>query len=186
MKIQKVHQAVPSKPCLPSSSSPRYKALRGGRETKKVKVKMAQSCPRGLYSQSIGILQARILEWVAVPFSRRPSWPRDRTQVSHMAGGFFTSWATREAHRKGDRALNVSSFYHSPLCTFCHRACFTVSWVPPKMVHIGGLLEDLSALSSLPQWPTAMSKLSTTGVILMRNYSNTQKSTADFRCPVLN
>ena len=48
---------------------------------------MAQSCPRGLYSQSIGILQARILEWVAVPFSRRPSWPRDRTQVSHMAGG---------------------------------------------------------------------------------------------------
>ena len=44
-----------------------------------------------------GILQARILEWVAFPFSRASSRPRDQTQVSHTAGGFFTSWATREA-----------------------------------------------------------------------------------------
>ena len=44
-----------------------------------------------------GILQARILEWVTFPFSRGPSQPRGRTQVSHIAGGFFTSWATREA-----------------------------------------------------------------------------------------
>ena len=44
-----------------------------------------------------GILQARILEWVAVPFSRGSSQPRDQTQVSHIAGGFFTSWATRES-----------------------------------------------------------------------------------------
>ena len=36
-----------------------------------------------------GILQARILEWVAFPFSRRSSQPRNRTQVSHIAGGFF-------------------------------------------------------------------------------------------------
>ena len=42
-----------------------------------------------------GILQARILEWVAVPFSRGSSQPRDWTQVSCLAGGFFTSWATR-------------------------------------------------------------------------------------------
>ena len=35
-------------------------------------------------------------EWVAIPFSRRSSRPRDRTQVSHIAGGFFTSWAARE------------------------------------------------------------------------------------------
>ena len=40
-----------------------------------------------------GILQARILEWVAFPFSRGFSQPRDQTQVSHVAGGFFTSWA---------------------------------------------------------------------------------------------
>ena len=44
-----------------------------------------------------GILQARILEWVAFLFSWRASQPRDRTQVSHIAGGFFTSWATKEA-----------------------------------------------------------------------------------------
>ena len=44
-----------------------------------------------------GLLQARILEWVAFPFSRGPSQPRDRTQVSCIAGGFFTSWSTREA-----------------------------------------------------------------------------------------
>ena len=38
-----------------------------------------------------GNLQARILEWVIFPFSRGSSQPRDRTQVSHIAGGFFTS-----------------------------------------------------------------------------------------------
>ena len=42
------------------------------------------------------ILQARILEWVAVPFSRGSYQPRDWTQVSWIVGGFFTSWATRE------------------------------------------------------------------------------------------
>jgi len=39
---------------------------------------------------SIGILQARILEWVAMPSSRGSSQPRDQTQVSGIAGGFFT------------------------------------------------------------------------------------------------
>ena len=43
-----------------------------------------------------GILQARILEWVAFPFSRGSSQPKDKTQVSRIAGRFFTSWATRE------------------------------------------------------------------------------------------
>ena len=45
-----------------------------------------------------GILQARILEWAAMPSSRGSSLPRDQTQVSHVVGGFFTIWATREAH----------------------------------------------------------------------------------------
>ena len=48
----------------------------------------------------MGMLQARILEWVAMPSSRRSSQPRDRTQVSCIAGGFFTVWATREAQNK--------------------------------------------------------------------------------------
>ena len=52
--------------------------------------------PHRLYTVH-GILQARILERVAVPFFRGSSQPRVQTQVSHIARGFFTSWATREA-----------------------------------------------------------------------------------------
>ena len=40
-----------------------------------------------------GILQARTLEWIAVPFSRGSSWPTDQTQVSCIAGRFFIIWA---------------------------------------------------------------------------------------------
>ena len=44
-----------------------------------------------------GILQARLLEWTVVPFSRGSSQPSDQTQVSCIAGRGFTSWVTREA-----------------------------------------------------------------------------------------
>ena len=44
-----------------------------------------------------GILQATILEWVAFPFFRESSQPKDQTQISCIAGSFFISWATREA-----------------------------------------------------------------------------------------
>ena len=47
-----------------------------------------------------GILQARILEWAVFPFSRGSSWPRNRTRVYCIAGGFFTNWAIREALAK--------------------------------------------------------------------------------------
>ena len=64
------------------------------------------------YSQSgssvHGIPQARILEWVAIPFSRGSSWPRGWTQVFCIAGGFFTIWATREAHQIGLQDRNTS------------------------------------------------------------------------------
>ena len=46
---------------------------------------------------SLGILQARILKWVAISFSRGSSQPRDQTQVSRIVGGFFTIWVTRKA-----------------------------------------------------------------------------------------
>ena len=55
---------------------------------KKVKVKVVQSCPTLCDPMDYtvhGILQARILEWVAFPFSRGSSQPRDRTQVSHIS-----------------------------------------------------------------------------------------------------
>ena len=41
--------------------------------------------------------QARILQWIAMPFSRRSFWPRGWTLISHISGKFFTTWATREA-----------------------------------------------------------------------------------------
>ena len=58
-----------------------------------LKVKVAWSCPTLWDPMDIvrGILQARVLECVAYLFSRRSSQPRDRTQVSHIAGRFFTS-----------------------------------------------------------------------------------------------
>ena len=62
----------------------------------------AQSCPTLWDPMSCsppassvhGISQARILQWVAVSFSRGSSWSRDWTQVSCIAGGFFTVWTT--------------------------------------------------------------------------------------------
>ena len=54
-----------------------------------------------------GIFQPRILEWVAISFSRGSSWPRDRTRVSHIVGRCFTIQATREARR-------AHSFYMTP------------------------------------------------------------------------
>ena len=57
-------------------------------------VKVAQSCLTLCVPVDYtvhGILKATVLEWVAFPFSRRSSQPRDQTLVSHIAGGFFTS-----------------------------------------------------------------------------------------------
>ena len=51
--------------------------------------------PHGLYTVH-GILQARVLEWVAICFFRGSSQPREWAQVSRPTGGFFTIWATRE------------------------------------------------------------------------------------------
>ena len=69
-------------------------------------VKVTQSCPTLCHSTDYivhGILQARILERIAFPFSRGSSQPRDQTQVSRIEGGFFTSWATREAQEYWSR-----------------------------------------------------------------------------------
>ena len=67
-----------------------------------------------------GILQARILECVANPFSRGSSWPSDQTWVSHIAGRFFTIWATRKAC--GAAAKSRQS---------CLTLCDSKDWSPP-------------------------------------------------------
>ena len=70
-----------------------------------LKVKVVQSCLT-LYDPMDyivhGILQARILEWVAYPFSSGSSQPRNQTEVFYIAGGFSVNWATREAHNNID------------------------------------------------------------------------------------
>ena len=90
----------------------------------KVRVKVTQLCPTlcdpmncSLPSTSVyGIIQARILEWVAIPFSRGSSQARDRTQVSHIAGRFLTIWATREA----DYEMPQFSSVAQSCSTFCN------------------------------------------------------------------
>ena len=49
---------------------------------------------------SMGILPGGMLEWIAIASSKGSSQPRDQTRISHIAGGFFTTWATREAHNQ--------------------------------------------------------------------------------------
>ena len=87
-------------------------------EVQWVKVLVTKLCPTlltpmdcSLPGSSVhGIFQARILEWVAISFSRGSYWPRVWTQVSCIAGRFFTIWATREAPRspRSDSLLCLS------------------------------------------------------------------------------
>ena len=102
----------PTPGVLPHPVFPAYPALTGGVftratwEKKEKESKVAQLCLTlgdpldcSLPGSSVhGILQARILEWVAISFSRGSSWPRDGTQVSCITGRCFTLWATREAN----------------------------------------------------------------------------------------
>ena len=114
----------------------------------KVKVKLlsrvrifATPCPPG--SSVHGILQERILEWVAICFSRESSQPRDRTQVSCIAGRHFNLWATRKAHINELSLKNAfkvwiqiqsvePSSQHTIIMGPCHKSlfffCLLVGW----------------------------------------------------------
>ena len=104
--------------------------------------------------QPHGILQARTLEWgVAFPFSRGSSQPRDQTQVSHLAGRFFTIWATREAHqgtfyilegysRKWTSGVKRETpAFISPFLSSSNRECVLFFW-PPCMWYHSSLTRD--------------------------------------------
>ena len=79
---------------------------------------IAKSCPTlhnpmdcSLPDSVHGIFQTRILEWVAISFSRGSCWPRDRTLVSRTAGRLFTIWAIREAHNLRKYCLKENCIY---------------------------------------------------------------------------
>ena len=102
---------------------------------------VTQSCPTlcdpmdcNLPGSSVhGIFQARILEWVAISFSRGSSPPRDWTQISCIAGGFFANWATREAPFFHDFSnlnlfvlLSLAKVFLSLLMIFSKSQCSTL------------------------------------------------------------
>ena len=100
-----------------------------------MKVLATQSCPTLCDpmdcslpgSLAHGILQARTLEWVVIPFSRGFSWPRDQIQVSHIAGRFFTVWAIREAQFIY-RCIYIWIYIH--ICTYIlFQILFPYKWL---------------------------------------------------------
>ena len=100
-----------------------------------------------------GILQARILEWVTISFSRGSSRPRGRTQVSHIGGRCFNLWATREAElwmsyqnmwwcfpqrvieasRGGNEEEKLKFYLTSCLFYLYNSACTLQSWITQLM-----------------------------------------------------
>ena len=86
-----------------------------------------------------GLLQARILEWVAFPFSRGSSQHRDRTQVSRIADGFFTSWTTRKDHELRGATI-LLKLKHAKSLQSCLTLCDPMGCsLPGSFVH--GILQ---------------------------------------------
>ena len=99
--------------------------------TVRARAKSLQVCPAfcdpmdysPLGSSVHGIIQARILEWIAMPSSRGSSWPRDRTCISHVSCidrwvGFFTTSATREAQTSTEDETNTQEIYSTSFSWF--------------------------------------------------------------------
>ena len=126
----------------------------------KVKVLVTQLCPtlfNPLYcsppgSFVHGILQARILRWVAYPFSRGSSQPRDQTWVSYTAGRFFTIWATWEAQG------NVY-VYQIPILYTMHILQFYVNYASVNHVWMWGLgCEESWVMKNWCFWTVVLEK----------------------------
>ena len=91
---------------------------------------------------------------VAFPFSRGSSQPRDRTQVSHIAGRFFTSWATREACENGCESWTIKKAEHWRINAFelwGWRRCLRVPWTARRSNQ--SVLKEISPKYSFPLPP---------------------------------
>ena len=91
-----------------------------------------------------GILQAKLLEWVVMPFSRGSSWPRDQICVSWIAGRFFTVWTTRENPLQKFSSVQLLShvwLFATPW-TAAHQASLSIinSRSPPKPMSIESVM----------------------------------------------
>ena len=113
--------------------------------------------PHGLYTVH-GILQARILEWVAVPFARGSSQPSDWTQVSHIVGRFFTSRATKGRPRILERVAYPFSSVSSRTresnqnLLHCRRILYQLSYEGSP-----NNLPNTGTLAGLFTWKTSIS-----------------------------
>ena len=105
-------------------------------------------------SSVLGILQARILEWVAISFSRRPSQPRDRTRVSRIAGRRFTIWATREAPISSKNMQKMGS--HDDICQ-TRTAIWRLDDRPP-ISYGNSILGMFTEIKSIYKYTSASSK----------------------------
>ena len=149
---------------LPQMTAPNQKNLSLSHWTQcQVKVKVAQSCLTFCDPMSFtvpGILQARILEWAAYPFSSGSYQPRNQTRVTCIAGGFFTNWDIRV--RSTLQNQSVSSVAQSCL-TLCDPMDCSMPGFPvhhqlpePTQSHvhcIGDVIQPPHLLSS-PSPPT--------------------------------
>ena len=122
-----------------------------------------------------GILQARIQEWVAFPFSRGCSQPRDRTQVSHLEGR--SNWATREAQNMCECTPN-SGYNWDIKCYKLFRPCSakTHQW---KLLSNGGW-EGQSAVSA-----TGLFQPCDAAVMSLKLYPFSDLSSIHIRCSTL-
>ena len=123
---------------------------------RKVKSEVAQLCPTlcdplnwGLPGSSVhGIFQVRVLEWVAISFSRGSSWPREQTRVSYIVGNCFTIWATREVEicPKNPTHMIAKAFCDGDDCTPTPRTpgCFR-SMLRTRIL-------DFFGVDSVPKW----------------------------------
>ena len=126
-----------------------------------------------------GILQARILEWVAILFSRGSSQPRDQTQVSRIAGGFFTNWAIREAlisliQFSSLQSLICARLSVTPWTAACQASLsITICWSLPKPMSIESVMPSnhlilCHPLLFLPPIPPSLTVFSNESALLMR------------------
>ena len=108
-----------------------------------------------------GIFQARILEWVAISYSRGFSQPRDRTWASCIVGRFFKVWATREAWCYGRDCFQARKFFNisymrrsklPPWPFMVHQPLCVVPWVRTHVMTVGshfGLILWIEYMSSV-------------------------------------
>ena len=117
-----------------------------------MKVKVAQLYPTLCDPRDYtvhGILWARILWWVAFPFSRGSSQPRDPTHISLIAGGFFTSWATREAPEVRLYLLLIQIQVAVLVQSCIHVWLFPTPWITACQASLSLIVQSLPKFMSI-------------------------------------